>query len=233
MHEGRKGSRADDTSTLKKHIHKYVHKDTLRYVKPSFPDGGAKALRGWNHLELAHMLLPLQYTATQSLLDDINDNKLKITEHDWPRFLYPDGRIFDLDNEFEDLFRGHLLLRVMKHIYTGHSTWNQGPGHQVGKSSHAQKMGMTSVTSRAIAYAAVQARFAICSSQDWGADDRDFSNEEFFWQVVEIIDDEEDNATINYFNEKLYKPVGGCGPKKSAAERTKEQRKRARTTVPY
>ncbi|KAI0070882.1 hypothetical protein K474DRAFT_1669624 [Panus rudis PR-1116 ss-1] len=197
MHEGHKGSRADDTSTLKKHIHKYVHKDTLRYVKSSFPDGGAKALRGWNHLELAHMLLPLHH------------------------------------NEFEDLFRGHLLLRVMKHIYTGHSTWNQGPGHQVGKSSHAQKMGMTSVTSRAIAYAAVQACFAICSSQDWGADDRDFSNEEFYWQVVEVIDDEEDNATINYLNEKLFKPVGGCGPKKSAAKRTKEQRKRARTAVPY
>ncbi|KAI0075886.1 hypothetical protein K474DRAFT_1708677 [Panus rudis PR-1116 ss-1] len=120
----------------------------------------------------------------------------------------------------------------MKHIYTGHSTWNQGPGHQAGKASSTQKMGMTSVTSRAIAYAAVQARFAICSCQDWGADDRDFSNEEFYWQVVEMIDDERHKETIKYFNEKLFKSVGGCGPRKSAAERTKEQRKRARTSAP-
>ncbi|KAI0071524.1 hypothetical protein K474DRAFT_1606832 [Panus rudis PR-1116 ss-1] len=132
---------------------------------------------------------------------DIEDGTLEITADDWPRFLYPDGRAYDPEDEFTDIFQGHLLLRVVKHIFTGPASWNSGPGEQKGKPPVARLIGMTTITSRAIAYAAVQARFAICSAQDWSPMDRDFDHEEFFWNIVSAIDSEQDQATITYFNE--------------------------------
>ncbi|KAI0070474.1 hypothetical protein K474DRAFT_1776783 [Panus rudis PR-1116 ss-1] len=250
MHEARQGTRSDDTSGLKKVIHDYVHADTNRALNPKLTSKKEKSLRGWNHLELAHMLLPLQYEASPTLLEEIKNGTVIITADDWMRFLYPDGRQYEEHNELPGLFRGHLLLRVMKHIYTGPSTWNKGPGHQTCKLSNAQRMDMGErVTARAIAYAAVQARVAICSASEWSTEDMDFSHEEFYWAVVETIEDESEanehqdravqtqpspESTIDYFNRKLFRAVAATDSRRqrqTPAQRAREQRKRARISA--
>ncbi|KAI0070581.1 hypothetical protein K474DRAFT_1776724 [Panus rudis PR-1116 ss-1] len=229
LQEGRSHARSDDTSSLKIAILRYIHQDSSIPLTPALSDTKSKALRGWKHEQLAHLLLPLQYTANVETLLDIEDGTLEITADDWPRFLYPDGRAYNPNDEFTDIFRGHLLLRVVKHIFTGPGTWNMGPGEQKGKPSIAKLIGMTSITSRAIAYAAVQARFAICGSQDWSAMDRDFDHEEFYWNVVAAIDLEPDQATIKYFNGKLFTAKGAKRrTRASAVDRLVAQRKRAR-----
>ncbi|KAI0070507.1 hypothetical protein K474DRAFT_1702125 [Panus rudis PR-1116 ss-1] len=232
LQEGRGHARSDDTSSLKVAILRYIHQDSSIPLTPALSDTKSKALRGWKHEQLAHLLLPLQYTANVETLLDIEDGTVEITADDWPRFLYPDGRAYNPNDEFTDIFRGHLLLRVVKHIFTGPGTWNMGPSEQKGKPSIAKLIGMTSITSRAIAYAAVQARFAICGSQDWSAMDRDFDHEEFYWNVVAAIDLEPDQATIKYFNGSPRKLFTAKGAKRrtraSAVDRLVAQRKHAR-----
>lgn len=64
----------------------------------------------------------------------------------------------------DGVLRGHLMLRVAKHIFQGPSAALEGPGYPRGKRGNAKLMGMTSMTPRAIAYVAVQTRFALASS---------------------------------------------------------------------
>ncbi|KAL6299792.1 hypothetical protein BKA93DRAFT_707185, partial [Sparassis latifolia] len=120
---------------------------------------------------------------------NIKAGRIRVTADQWPRFVYPDGHVYNPEDEEAGLLRGHLMVRSAKHLFTGPSSALQGPGWTKGRSSNAKIIGMKKITPRAVAYVAVQVRFAISDVQDWTDTDRDFDYKKFFWNIVEIFKD--------------------------------------------
>ena len=89
-------------------------------------------------------------------MDRVGDGSIKLTDEDLPSFLYESGTAYDRENEDIGLFRGFLLVRVYRHIFTGPSS-ALNPTAKVNKSK-ARKFKLTEVTRRTIAYASVQVR---------------------------------------------------------------------------
>ena len=89
-------------------------------------------------------------------MDHIEDEKVQITDEEFPSFLYEIETAYDGENEDIGLFRGFLLVRVYRHIFTGPSS-AMNPTAKVNKSK-ARKFRLTEVTGRTIAYACVQVR---------------------------------------------------------------------------
>jgi len=104
-------------------------------------------------------------------MDRIEDKKIRITDEDFPAFLYESGTVYDEENEDVGLFRGYVLLRVgfcyrvcsiMTHsfqvyrsIFTGPSSAMDPSGKGANKTK-ARIFKLTEVTGRTIAYASVQ-----------------------------------------------------------------------------
>jgi hypothetical protein len=89
-------------------------------------------------------------------MDRVEDGTVQITDEDFPSFLYEIETAYDEENEDIGLFRGFLLVRVYRHIFTGPSS-AMNPTAKVNKSK-ARKFRLTEVTGRTIAYACVQVR---------------------------------------------------------------------------
>ncbi len=89
-------------------------------------------------------------------MDRVEDGTVQITDEDFPSFLYEIETAYDEENEDIGLFRGFLLIRVYRHIFTGPSS-AMNPTAKVNKSK-ARKFRLTKVTGRTIAYACVQVR---------------------------------------------------------------------------
>ena len=56
---------------------------------------------------------------------------------------------------------------------------------------------MEHVTPETIAYAAVQARFAISSQETWATEDGDFNYRQFWQAIVELFDDRDDERSVS------------------------------------
>jgi len=89
-------------------------------------------------------------------MDCVEDGTVQITDEDFPSFLYDTETAYDEENEDIGLFRGFLLVRVYRHIFTGPSS-AMNPTAKVNKSK-ARKFRLAEVTGRTIAYACVQVR---------------------------------------------------------------------------
>ena len=89
-------------------------------------------------------------------MDLVEDGTVQITDEDFPSFLYEIETAYDEENEDIGLFRGFLLVRVYRHIFTGPSS-AMNPTAKVNKSK-ARKFRLAEVTERTIAYACVQVR---------------------------------------------------------------------------
>jgi len=99
-------------------------------------------------------LLLLQFS---HFLDRVEDGTIQITDEDFPSFLYESDTAYDEENEDIGLFRGFLLVRVFRHIFTGPSS-AMDPRAKANKYK-AKKFKLTKVTGRTIAYACVQVRY--------------------------------------------------------------------------
>jgi hypothetical protein len=47
-------------------------------------------------------------------MDRVEDKKIRLTDEDFPVFLYKSGTVYDEDNEDIGLFRGYVLVRVRR-----------------------------------------------------------------------------------------------------------------------
>jgi hypothetical protein len=94
-------------------------------------------------------------------MDRVEDGSIQITEEFFPSFLYEKDMLYDEDNDDLGLFRGYLLIRVYRHIFTGPSS-AMDPMAKVNKSK-TRKFKLTEVTGKTIAYASVQVcPFSFC-----------------------------------------------------------------------
>jgi hypothetical protein len=135
-------------------------------------------------------------------MDRVEDGSIQITDEDFPSFLYESETHYDADNEDIGLFRGYLLVRVYRHIFTGPSSALK-PAAKVNKTK-AKRFGLTEVTGRTIAYASVQVRrlqlsshflihyyqayVALSSMSLWGSSDNLFNLQLFYDVIVEMFE---------------------------------------------
>jgi hypothetical protein len=92
----------------------------------------------------------------RAFMDRVEDGTIRITDEDFPSFLYENDSVYDAENEDIGLFRGFLLVHVYRHIFTGPSS-AMDPNTKANKFK-AKKFKLTKVTGRTIAYACIQVR---------------------------------------------------------------------------
>ncbi|KAF8954655.1 hypothetical protein BDZ97DRAFT_1676131, partial [Flammula alnicola] len=210
INEGANAVRAEDASSLKGHILDYLLLEKATLEPPIQRKGNLKkADRGFTHPVTASLLCPLKYEATQLTYADILAGRKPLTAFDLPRFLYPDGHVYDPNDMDMGVLQGHLLLRVAKHIFQGPTAALERPGYHRGRRGNAALMGLTSMTPRAIGYVCVQTRFAICAVDNWATVDGNFDYNAFFWVIVSLFDDSEGEEILKLFNEyvNIYYPL--------------------------
>ncbi|KAJ3725394.1 hypothetical protein C8R42DRAFT_576528, partial [Lentinula raphanica] len=146
-----------------------------------------KSLRGVNH------------PATRRLIK-LQNGTVAIRATDWPAFLYDQWQV-DKENIEIGLFTGELLFSVFYAIFFGIGSATSG---DYRKNSIAARNGMRKVTGRNIAYAAIQARFALSAIEKWNIEDAHFDYQVFYNEIVDFFEefpeDEQAVWTLEYWN---------------------------------
>ena len=109
----------------------------------------------------------------RQILYEIEHGMLKISESEWPAFLYPRGTNPDVEDDQAGLFRGYLLprvcfiliyvqrlisIQVFRQIFTSPSSALNPETAKKGRPCKARLHNLTSITGRTIAYTCVMVR---------------------------------------------------------------------------
>ncbi|KZP19906.1 hypothetical protein FIBSPDRAFT_954973 [Athelia psychrophila] len=249
--EKAKEVRTSDSGALKHSIVPLLPKNltTDAVLPPIPPKSSSKANRGYNHPQIARMLCPrdrlVDFDSDASVIDQLQAGSIPVTPGDWATFLYNEEEEYDAENPAQGLFRGYLLIRVAKHIFTGPSSASKskaGAGKST-RASNAKIHGMKRFTARTIAYVVVQTWFALSSMEAWDAEAEGFSLLELFNLTVEQFEDGPQSewavSTLAFFDEHVFGRRSPAVPevteepaarRETAAERMKRIRAKAKAT---
>ncbi|KAI6111121.1 hypothetical protein F5141DRAFT_1274468 [Pisolithus sp. B1] len=198
MNKAISGARSDDATRLKVHVGVYAAPHPLKAgLEPPLSTTGTRSVFGLNHAFLTKLLCPssarkdcasnperihLSARTRQELLE----GKIAMTANDLPLFLWSGdtpGCNIDDENEYEDLFQGYYLERVVHHIFTGPST------------------------------ALGEARYAISSRTKWAETDGTFNYRTFYYNIVDMIRESPDKDWVErlkkWWNMSLFKSEMG------------------------
>ncbi|KAE9392741.1 hypothetical protein BT96DRAFT_944385 [Gymnopus androsaceus JB14] len=207
---GADSARSNDTGRLKREVHDYLldNPDAPLSRLPSL-----KQSRGFKHNVTASLLTPAEYEDNHQTHEECRrrDNGRRVTADMLPQLLYPEGKVFAEEDDYDtDILRGMYPVRVAKHIYMGPESAQQDPGFHQGCRPNAVLSGITTMTPQTIAYAVVQARFAIAESPEWTQIENEFDYEKFYWNIVELCQDEDNNATVKFYNYHVFGSEDGA-----------------------
>ncbi|KAG1738252.1 hypothetical protein EDB19DRAFT_2025453 [Suillus lakei] len=222
-------TRSEDTSHLKSRMGSYAapNPDKELICPPITDNSKNRAQMGFNHIQLGKMLCPTKYLANyikdpHGMKAKFDSASLKVTAALWPAFLYPGntvGEDFDPEDIIEGLFHGYLLEWVTKHIFTSPSSALKAGVSSGTHACNAKLHGMKEVGAEPIAYAAVQARFAISSLEKWKDHDGLFYYTDFYTRIVNLIQVRKDKGWVDslpgHYNEKLFGNENGARPSHS------------------
>ena len=132
-----------------------------------------------------------------------------ISAFSWPAFCY-DESLYDPSDPMKGLFRGFLLERIYRFLFTGPSTTF---GHKSsGRLPRGVLHGLQKPTAETIAYTAVmvsilctstsstdylEARWALSSAARWSDEDFGFRLDDFFTQIMNTLDPDFPDADLN------------------------------------
>jgi len=217
--KGANAVRSDDTASLKVSIPEYLLlnvKDVLS--PPMLSKTKVKNDRGFYHPVTAALLSPVKYPKDPLTIEGIRAGTLPVTAQLLPSFLFPDGHVYDPNDISLNVLRGHVMIRVAKHLFQGPSTALEQPGAHRGKQGNASLCGLTTMTPHTIAYVAIQARFAMTSTSTWANIDGPFSYSDFYWRIVGLFEDEEEAADIiKFYNHHVFGTVSDADTRQIAA----------------
>ncbi|KAG1722129.1 hypothetical protein EDB19DRAFT_2044134 [Suillus lakei] len=222
-------TRSEDASHLKSRMGSYAapNPDKKLICPPITDDSKSRAQMGFHHAQLGKLLCPAKYLVEyikdlHGMKNKFDSASLKVTAALWPAFLYPGntaGEDFDLEDIIEGLFRGYLLERVTKHIFTSPSSALKAGVSSRTRACNAKLHGMKEVGAEHIAYAVVQARFAISSLEKWKDHDGLFYYTDFYTRIVNLIRARKDkgwvDSLLGHYNEKLFGNENGARPSHS------------------
>ncbi|KAG2072364.1 hypothetical protein BDR04DRAFT_1013657, partial [Suillus decipiens] len=126
----------------------------------------------------------------------------RVTAYSWLTFLYDGG--YNARNPRDGLFKGKLLLKAFKAIFTSPTSAELDDPEQAGSnevSVHGHSNGeqhthcdvagllnMTSIQLRVIAYITIQLCFALSSANSWQIMDDDFNSKVFYNHIVDFFE---------------------------------------------
>ena len=128
--KGANAVRSNDTASLKVAIPEYLllnEKDVL--LPPMLSKAKVKNDRGFYHPVTAALLCPVKYPKENPFvlkifkccillkfnprpIEAIRAGTLPVTAQLLPRFLFPDGHVYDPDDISLNVLRGHIMIRV-------------------------------------------------------------------------------------------------------------------------
>ncbi|KAI6041103.1 hypothetical protein EDC04DRAFT_2988234 [Pisolithus marmoratus] len=209
MNKAISGAHSDDTTCLKVHVGVYAALHPLKAgLEPPLSTTGTRSVFGLNHLFLTKLLCPSsaqkdcasnpkQCTFSSVVMcssihssarthQELLEGRIAMTANDLPLFLWSrdtPGCNIDDDNEYEDLFQGYYLERVMHHIFTGPST------------------------------ALGEVHFAISSWTKWAEMDGTFNYHSFYYNIIDMIRESPDKEWVEWlkkwWNVSLFKSKMG------------------------
>ncbi|KAF8129550.1 hypothetical protein EV363DRAFT_1451080 [Boletus edulis] len=198
LQAGADSARGDDAATLKTEVIHWVVANHDRIEPPLSPRD--KQARGLGHDLTGGLLCPVDYdwgdSSVRTAIQEYHPD-FRVTAFSWPNFLYKDNT-FDRNNLSKGLFQGELLVKSFKCIFTSPMSahhleggegaiQSKGPGHRT-RNNVAALLKMKTIQPRAIAYIAVQVRFALSSASSWAVVDEDFNYEEFYLNIVDYLE---------------------------------------------
>ncbi|KAG6847578.1 hypothetical protein H0H93_007285 [Arthromyces matolae] len=180
-----------------------------RHISPPVPH--ERLMRGWEHIDTGRFLCPGRRLTDydEALLAQFKSGDIKVTAYDFPSFMY-DEDLMEAGDIQAGLCRGFLLLRVIDEIYFG--SGKPRVTKHATKAPIGEKLGITSITPEVIAYAATQARHALASTSEWPMQHQVFSLQDFYYNVIFLFDDLDDNEwaqeTLEYLQEYFFPSHG-------------------------
>ncbi|KAI0743207.1 hypothetical protein BC629DRAFT_1599723 [Irpex lacteus] len=174
-----------------------------------------KSVRGWAHIAIARLLCPRssldEFDANPvSFCCDVVEGRRLLLAGDYMAFLYHSEEFRKDDVEY-GLFRGPLLLSVLRHLFTGPSSaLSNVPGpSSVGQPPVAVQLDIKQVTPEMIAWAAVMCYFAFCSRNSWHLQDGGV-NLLSLWDAVLAAFNDRDSIwaveTLQWYNLHVFGP---------------------------
>ncbi|KAH6903265.1 hypothetical protein BKA70DRAFT_1110926 [Coprinopsis sp. MPI-PUGE-AT-0042] len=187
IESGIHSARADDTKGLKGAIVEWLH-EPGRVLNPPIPSN-SKDVRGFHHRRTATLLFPAPLENWSKVL-----NKTLIIEPtDWPAFLYANEQE-DPEDVWKGLFRGELLVRAYRYIFTSPSSAHSSV--RATRAGNAKLHGIKSVTRASLAYVAMQVRFALSSSNTFTANDPEFDLATFYNSMLDLLEDHQEQKEV-------------------------------------
>ncbi|KIJ14905.1 hypothetical protein PAXINDRAFT_78100, partial [Paxillus involutus ATCC 200175] len=161
-------TRSNDATRLKVWIGHYAAPNPSQATinPPIYTGSATRSHLGVNHPVLARMICPalalelydsdpIEYVSVCQLAD----SRIEMIAAALPAILYagdPPGKGFNKADSTNGLFKGYLLERVMRHVFTGPSTALGGPSRAT-RTCNAILHDMRKVEAEHIAYTCVQA----------------------------------------------------------------------------
>ncbi|KAG1793808.1 hypothetical protein EV424DRAFT_1649225 [Suillus variegatus] len=213
--------RSEDASHLKPFIGNYaVAQPEVKGLEPLIFSENKKfrARMGVNHPQLAGMSCLVKHVNAyhadpKKVQEQLQNGEIRMNAGAWPALAYPGdppGVDFDVEDIQEGLLRGHLLKRVLRHIYTSPSSALIDNGElSVTCSGNAELHGMYKVEAKHIAYALVQSRFGISSRDKWQETDGNYSYRDAYYRTIKAIREPFDEAWAEELLEWWNKTVFG------------------------
>ncbi|KAI6157033.1 hypothetical protein BKA82DRAFT_4509570 [Pisolithus tinctorius] len=212
LNKGADGACGDDAAGLKMTVVSWLMHSQLTpepALEPRY-----KAGRGFYHDTTARLICPVDYDWSnvqhRANIRSFHPDYL-VTADCWPYFLYKNEE-YDPENPVRGLFKNAMLVQAFKHIFTSPSSADsetvlddtdledrmstdplpkrrKGLNDKRSRAHVAALLGMKSICPRAIAYTAVQLRFALSSCNSWRIVDEDFDYEKFYNNMITFFED--------------------------------------------
>ncbi|KAG2099150.1 hypothetical protein BD769DRAFT_1677444 [Suillus cothurnatus] len=186
-------ARGDDTTSLKFALASWLMQ-TSPTPNPVISHRD-KSCRGFHHDTTGKLLCPVDYNWNDAVVREAIQNyhpDYRVTSYSWPSYLY------EMDTTTPKPYKG-LVQSPNEAGFSAENTSEfvsscdfpkrrRTAGERRTRCDVAGLLRMKSIQPRAIAYTAVQLRFALSSAGSWRIVDDDFDQEEFYHNVVDYFE---------------------------------------------
>ncbi|KAG1847582.1 hypothetical protein F4604DRAFT_1594334, partial [Suillus subluteus] len=188
LNKGADGARADDTTRLKVTIASWL----MQATPPPNPviHGQSKMGRGFNNDATGRLICPVDYDWSDPVVQQgIRDYHpdYRVTAHSWPAFLYRDER-YDPLNPTDGLFKGKLLLKTFKYIFTSPTSAELDDQEQTSPAMLSTQGPPKQRRTDGERRTRCDLRFALSSTGSWRIVDDEFNHQEFYDNIVDFLE---------------------------------------------
>ncbi|KAG1857481.1 hypothetical protein F4604DRAFT_1589874, partial [Suillus subluteus] len=188
LNKGADGARADDTTRLKVTVASWL----MQQTPPPSPviHGQNKLGRGFNNDATGRLICPVDYDwndpVVQQGVRDYHPD-YRVTAHSWPAFLYQDGK-YDPLKPVDGLFKGKLLLKTFKYIFTSPTSAEADDQEQLDPEMLSLQGRPKQRRTDGERRTRCDLRFALSSTGSWRIIDDEFDHQEFYDNIVDFLE---------------------------------------------